>query len=87
MRSLRLGAITTTSAALLVTLFRHTAGLAALWSGKTAFLEKCLISSCESKILSAVAASELNIAGHGAPLTVFCQLYHSFCSFFVRFMF
>jgi hypothetical protein len=50
-------------------------------------LEKCLISSCESKILSAVAASELNIAGHGAPLTLFCQLYHSFCSFFVRFKF
>jgi hypothetical protein len=65
-----LRAIATSSAATLFTLFRHSAGLAALWSGKTAFLEKCLISSGEAKFLSAVAASELNIAGHGAPLTL-----------------
>jgi hypothetical protein len=65
MRCLRVGAISSASA--LVTLFRHATGFAAFWCRKTAFLEKLLICCGEGKFLSAVAASKLNIAGHGAP--------------------
>ena len=51
----------------LVVLLCHTARLATLWSRVTAFLKERLISSGEGKILPAIAASELYVAGHGSP--------------------
>ena len=50
-----------------------TARLAALGGGITAFLKERLIRSGEGKVLPAVAARELNIAGqNGSPMFVDC---------------
>ena len=51
----------------LVVLLCHTAILATFWGRIAAFLKERLISSGESKILSTIAASKLNISGHGSP--------------------
>lgn len=69
--------------AALAVLFGDTAVFATFWSRVTAFLEERLISSGEGKILTAVAASKLDIAGHVDLVQMYCQLYHCFCSFFV----
>jgi hypothetical protein len=62
----------------LAILFGDTAVFATFWSRVTAFLEERLIGSGEGKILPAVAASKLNIAGHGDLVQMYCQLYHCF---------
>jgi hypothetical protein len=51
----------------LVVFLCHTARLATLRGRVAALLEERLISSGEGKILSAIAASKLNVAGHGSP--------------------
>jgi len=51
----------------LIVLFCLTAVLATLWGRITAFLKERLISSGEKEILSTIAASKLNISGHGSP--------------------
>jgi hypothetical protein len=51
----------------LIVFLCHTARLATLGSRVTAFLEERLIGSGEGKILPAIAASKLNISGHGSP--------------------
>ncbi len=58
----------------LIVFLCHTACFAAFGSGKTAFLEERLIGSGERKILPAVAASKLNISGHGVSSCADCTL-------------
>ena len=63
----RSGTITCTAASLLVVLLCQAAGLAPFRGGEAALLEERLIRSGEGKVLPAVAARELNIAGHVSP--------------------
>ena len=51
----------------LVVLLCHTAILATFWGRIAAFLKERLISSGEGEVLPTIAASKLNISGHGSP--------------------
>ena len=58
---------TVTGTPSLIVLFGLTTRLATFRCRITAFLKERLICSGEGKVLPAVAASELNISGHGVP--------------------
>jgi hypothetical protein len=65
--TLRRSRTVATATRTLIVLLRHTARLAPFRGRVAALLEKRLISSGEGKVLPTIAASELNIAGHGSP--------------------
>jgi hypothetical protein len=57
----------TVAGAPLVVLLCLTAILTTLWGRITTFLKERLIGSGEGEVLPAIAASKLNISGHGSP--------------------
>jgi hypothetical protein len=59
--------VATTATRTLIVFLCHPARFAPLWGRVAALLEKRLIRSGEGKVLPTIAASELNIAGHGSP--------------------
>ena len=68
----------TVAGAPLVVFLCLTATLATFWGRITTFLKECLIGSGEGEILPAIAASKLNISGHGCPrgnCTAQCVVY------------
>jgi len=69
---------TVTGTPSLVVLFGLTTRLTALRCRKTAFLKKRLICSGEGEVLPAVAASELNISGHGVPRVEIVRHFRAF---------
>jgi hypothetical protein len=76
-------AVATAATTLVVILFRLTARLAPLWRGITAFTEEGLIGCCKGEILSAIAASELQVPSHIKLLGYSRSRLESSCACFI----